>query len=29
METSTTEENHCYKNTLAEHVNGILKMSFI
>ena len=23
-----TEENHCYENALAQHVNGILKEEF-
>jgi len=23
-----TEENHCYENTIAERVNGILKNEF-
>jgi len=25
---SMTEENHCYENTVAERVNGILKDEF-
>lgn len=29
MEISMTEENHCYENSLAERVNGILKDAFL
>lgn len=29
MEISMTEENHCYENSLAERVNGILKEEFL
>ncbi len=28
MEISMTEEKHCYENTMAERVNGILKHQF-
>jgi putative transposase len=28
IEISMTEENHCYKNAIAERVNGILKDEF-
>lgn len=29
MEISMTEQNHCYENSLAERVNGILKEEFL
>jgi len=29
MKISMTEENHCYENSLAERVNGILKQEFL
>lgn len=29
MEISMTEENHCYENSIAERVNGILKQEFL
>lgn len=29
MRISMTEENHCYENSLAERVNGILKQDFM
>ena len=29
MEISMTEENHCYENSMAERVNGILKEEFL
>lgn len=29
MEISMTEENHCYENSLAERVNGILKDEYL
>ena len=29
MQISMTEENHCYENSLAERVNGILKDEFL
>ena len=28
IDISMTEENHCYENTMAERVNGILKDEF-
>jgi putative transposase len=28
MESSMTDENHCYQNAIAERVNGILKDEF-
>ena len=28
MKVSMTEENHCYENSVAERVNGILKMEY-
>lgn len=29
MEVSMTEENHCYENSIAERVNGILKQEYL
>ena len=29
IEISMTEENHCYGNAMAEHVNGILKVEYL